>query len=145
MSYSNFVVDVVKYIKFYSLFIKSFTIHRTIKVPGTFKFFTISHPCNKAHIVFCYMVYQSYILLNLWQVLFSPGKLVPPPPPPHMKSTTSTVFFTFRDMGARRHCNGEDRDSYVEAINGRIQFIDTIIGIPYLDMTNLICSDLWLL
>jgi hypothetical protein len=62
-----------------------------------------------------------------------------------MKSTTSTVFFTFRDMGARRHCNGEDRDSYVEAINGRIQFIDTIIGIPYLDMTNLICSDLMLL
>ena len=33
----------------------------------------------------------------------------------------------------------------VEAINGRIQFIDTILGIPYLDMTNLICSDLWLL
>ena len=33
----------------------------------------------------------------------------------------------------------------VEATNGRIQFIDTILGIPYLDMTNLICSDLWLL
>jgi hypothetical protein len=48
-------------------------------------------------------------------------------------------------MGARRHCNGEDRDSYVEAINGRIQFIDTILGISHLDMTNLICSDLWLL
>ena len=37
VSFSNFVVDVIKNIKFYSLFIKSFTIHRTIKVPGTFK------------------------------------------------------------------------------------------------------------
>lgn len=33
----------------------------------------------------------------------------------------------------------------VEGLNGRIQYIDTILGIPYLDMTNLICSDLWLL
>ena len=37
VSFSNFVVDVIKNIKFYSLFIKSLTIHRTIKVPGTFK------------------------------------------------------------------------------------------------------------
>ena len=35
VSFCNFV-DVIKNIKFYSLFIKSFTIHRTIKVPGTF-------------------------------------------------------------------------------------------------------------
>jgi hypothetical protein len=42
VSFCNFVVDVIKNIKFYSLFVKSFTIHRTIKVPGTFKFFTIS-------------------------------------------------------------------------------------------------------
>ena len=33
----------------------------------------------------------------------------------------------------------------IEATNGRIQYIDTILGIPYLDMANLICSDLWLL
>jgi hypothetical protein len=39
---------------------KSFTIHRTIKVPGTFKFFTISQSCYKSHIVFCNIVYQSY-------------------------------------------------------------------------------------
>ena len=45
VSFCNFVVDVIKNIKFYSLFVKSFTIHRTIKVPGTFKFFTISQSC----------------------------------------------------------------------------------------------------
>ncbi|XP_052083863.1 fasciclin-1-like [Mytilus californianus] len=33
----------------------------------------------------------------------------------------------------------------IECTNGRIQFIDTIMGIPYLDLANLICSDLWLL
>ena len=47
VSFCNFVVDVIKNIKFYSLFVKSFTIHRTIKVPGTFKFFTISQSCYK--------------------------------------------------------------------------------------------------
>ena len=62
VSFSNFVVDVIKNIKFYSLFIKSFTIQRTIKVPGTFKFFTISQSCYKSHIVFCNIVYQSYSL-----------------------------------------------------------------------------------
>jgi hypothetical protein len=40
---------------------------------------------------------------------------------------------------------GEGGQVFQGAINGRIQFIDTILGIPYLDMTNLICSDLWLL
>ena len=83
------IIDVITYIKFYSLFIKSFTIHRTIKVPVTFKFFTISQPCNKSHIVYCYMVYQSYILLNLWQVLFSPGKLVPP----HEINHINSIFY----------------------------------------------------
>ena len=71
VSFCNFVVDVIKNIKFYSLFVKSFTIHRTIKVPGTFKFFTISQSCYKSHIVFCNIVYQSYNLF-LWQVLFCP-------------------------------------------------------------------------
>ncbi|CAG2215853.1 unnamed protein product [Mytilus edulis] len=33
----------------------------------------------------------------------------------------------------------------IECTNGRIQFIDTIMGVPYLDLANLICSDLWLL
>ena len=138
VSLSNFVLDVVKYIKFYSLFIKSFTIHRTIKVPGTFKFFTISQPCNKSLIVFCYMVYQSYILLNLWQVLFRPGKLVPP----HEINHINSIFY-FQRHGDTVMAKIVTAD--VEAINGRIQFIDTILGIPYLDMTNLICSDLWLL
>jgi hypothetical protein len=62
-----------------------------------------------------------------------------------MKSTTSTVFFTFRDMGARRHLMAKIVTADVEAINGKIQLKDTILGIPYLDMTNLICSDLMLL
>ena len=141
MSFSNFVVDVIKYIKFYSLFIKSFTIHKTIKVPGTFKFFTISQPCNKSHIVFCYMVYQSYILLNLWQVLFSPGKLVPPTwNQPRQQYFLLSETWVQGDTVMAKIVTAD-----VEAINGRIQFIDTILGIPYLDMTNLICSDLWLL
>ena len=141
MSFSNFVVDVVKYIKLYSLFIKSFTIHRTIKVPETFKFFTISQPCNKSHIVFCYMVYQSCILLNLWQVLFSPGK----PVPQHEINHINSIFLLSETWVQGNTVMAKIVTADVEAINGRIQFIDTILGIPYLDMTNLICSDLWLL
>jgi hypothetical protein len=87
------------------------------------------------------MVYQSYILLNLWQVLFSPGKLVPPTwNQPRQQYFLLSETWVQGDTVMAKIVTAD-----VEAINGRIQFIDTILGIPYLDMTNLICSDLWLL
>ena len=29
--------------------------------------------------------------------------------------------------------------------NGKIHLIDSVLGVPYLDLPNVICSDLWLL
>ena len=67
VSFSNFVVDVIRYIKCYSLFIKRFTIHRTINVPGTFKFFTISQSQN-----LCFVTSSTSLTFSFFRKFFLP-------------------------------------------------------------------------